>query len=57
MTTKYLRRGRSVSAIMREDGTVYFHVQPSRPIIERVLEWGTALLWFFAFAILIASLI
>jgi len=46
--TKY-RRQRSVTAIVREDGTVYFNA--AKPLSERVLEWTTAALWLLAIVV------
>jgi len=36
--TRYVRKGRSVTAVMRDDGTVYFDVQAEKPVGELILE-------------------
>ena len=32
--TRYVRKGRSVTAVMRDDGTVYFDVESTKPVGE-----------------------
>lgn len=51
------QRERSVTATLREDGTVHFDVpQPSKPITVQLLDWTLAALWFSVGAVLIATL-
>ncbi|HZO04697.1 MAG TPA: hypothetical protein VFB93_26200 [Burkholderiales bacterium] len=47
---------RSVTSILREDGTVYFAVQYApKPVSERVLDWTLAGLWLMVAAVLVAT--
>jgi hypothetical protein len=46
----------TVSAILREDGTVYFHYT-GRTINERLCEWTLALLWFLVLAVIVTALL
>lgn len=51
--TKY-RRERSVTAVIRQDGTVYFNA--AKPLGERVLEWTTAGLWVLAIVVAVGAI-
>ena len=53
--TRYVRKGRSVTAVMRDDGTVYFDVESTKPVGELVLECVTGVLWFCAIAVVVAT--
>ena len=47
---------RTVTSILREDGTVYFDVQYApKPLSEKLCEWTLALLWFLVVAVLVAA--
>jgi hypothetical protein len=46
----------TVSAILREDGTVYFHYA-RRTINERLCEWTLAFLWFLVLAVIVTALL
>ena len=47
---------RSVTSILREDGTVYFEVQYApKPTSERLLDWALAGLWLMVAAVLVAA--
>jgi hypothetical protein len=51
------QRERSVTATLREDGTMHFDVpQPSKPITIQFLDWALAGLWFSVGAVLVATL-
>ena len=54
--TRYVRKGRSVTAVMRDDGTVYFDVESTKPVGELVLECLTGVLWFCAIAVVVATI-
>lgn len=55
--TKFSRKERSVTATLREDGTVYFDVErEAKPISVQVLDWTLAGLWLLVGAVLIATL-
>ena len=51
--TKY-RRERSLTAVIRQDGTVYFNA--AKPLGERVLEWTTAALWLLAIVVAVGAI-
>lgn len=53
--TRYFRRGRSVTATLREDGTTYFDVQRA-PLSAQVLDWILVGLWLLAGTALIAAI-
>jgi len=46
----------TVSAILRKDGTVYFHYT-GRTINERLCEWTLAFLWFLVLAVIVTTLL
>jgi hypothetical protein len=48
---------RAISAVVREDGTVYFDQQASKPTSVQLLDWTLAFLWLAAGAVLVAALI
>jgi len=54
--TRYVRKGRSVTAVMRDDGTVYFNVEAEKPAGELLLECVTGVLWFCAIAVIVATI-
>ena len=54
--TRYVRKGRSVTAVMRDDGTVYFDVQAEKPVGELILECVTGVLWCSVIAVLVATI-
>ena len=55
--TRYIRKGRSVTAVMRDDGTVYFNVEAEKPAGELLLECVTGVLWFCAIAVVVATIL
>jgi hypothetical protein len=56
--TRYSRRERIVSAMLRDDGTVYLDMeQDSKPVSVHVLGWTLAALWLVAGAVLIAAIL
>ena len=53
MYREYLRTERTVTPVLREDGTVYFHER--RPISERLCEWTLGFLWFLVGVVLVGT--
>jgi hypothetical protein len=45
---------RTVTPVLRDDGTVYFQ-RVRKPISERVCEWTLGILWFAVAAVLVAT--
>ena len=45
---------RTVTPVLRDDGTVYFQ-RVRKPISERLCEWTLGILWFLVGAVLIAT--
>ena len=54
--TRYIRKGRSVTAVMRDDGTVYFDIEATKPVGDLILECVTGVLWFSVIAVLVATI-
>ena len=46
---------RTVTPVLREDGTVYFE-QTRRPLSERVCQWTIGLLWFLVAVVLVGTI-
>jgi hypothetical protein len=46
-------RDRTLVAVMRDDGTIYF--PPTKPRAEQIIDWTIVALWVAAFAVLVAT--
>jgi hypothetical protein len=54
--TTYFRRNRAVTAVMRDDGTVYFDLPATKPVSEKLLDWTLRSLWAAVVVVLVATI-